>query len=89
VYHFTFLQVQKYYDLISSHVNFLHVQIVICGLRNNEMDIKTLLPSFDQIEYSWIVGEWKTWKHMVNDSVKHIAALQAIVLGYWQGHRLL
>jgi hypothetical protein len=86
VNHFTFLQVQKYYDLISSHINFLHVQIVICGLRNNEMDIKTLLPSLDQIDYSWTTGEWKTWKHMVSQIVKCIAASQAIVLVYLQGH---
>jgi Ca2+-dependent lipid-binding protein len=80
--HFTFLQVQKYYDLISNHLNFLQVQIVICGLRNNEMDIKTFLPSFDQIDYSWIASEWKRWKHMVNQIVKHIVASQVIVLVY-------
>jgi hypothetical protein len=78
--------VQKYYDLISSHINFLHVQIVICGLRNNEMDIKTVLPPFDQIDYSWTMGQWKTWKCVVNQIVKHIATSQAIVLVYWQGH---
>lgn len=50
------------------------------------MNIETLLSSFDQINFSLIVGEWKTWNYMINEIEKYTLYLQAIVLVYWQGN---
>jgi hypothetical protein len=49
------------------------------GLRNNDMNIATLLSLFDQINFNLIVGEWKTWKYMINQIGKYTLYLQAIV----------
>ncbi len=47
------------------------------GLRNNDMNIETLLSSFDQINC-----EWKTSNYIINKIEKYILYLQAIVLVY-------
>jgi len=47
----------------TTNINFFH-----SGLKNSEVNIETLLLSFDQINYNGIVGEQKTWNHTLSSS---------------------